>query len=94
MKYKFKEIVNELTTTGGEGYMSPFAFSKDKGKHSKQVMNHIRKVLQWDIVNKKVNEKQLTEELDLNDYKTIRRLIRSELSAIFFELFKKRKMWS
>jgi predicted transcriptional regulator len=35
----------------------------------------------------------VTEELDRNDEAEIREIIRKEVSAIFFDLFKKRKTW-
>jgi hypothetical protein len=38
----------------------------------------------WGFVN---------EEITNDDEKLIRELIRQEVSAIFFDLFKKRKMW-
>jgi hypothetical protein len=38
----------------------------------------------WGIIN---------EEITSEDEKKIREIIRTELSAIFFDLFKKRKMW-
>jgi hypothetical protein len=38
----------------------------------------------WGFVN---------EEITNQDEKLIRELIRQEVSAIFFDLFKKRKMW-
>jgi hypothetical protein len=38
----------------------------------------------WGFVN---------EEITNEDEKLIRELIRQEVSAIFFDLFKKRKMW-
>ena len=40
--------------------------------------------VKWGIVN---------EEITNEDEKKIRELIRQEVSAIFFDLFKKRKMW-
>ena len=38
----------------------------------------------WGIIN---------EEITSEDEKKIREIIRTELSAIFFDLFKKRKTW-
>lgn len=40
--------------------------------------------VKWGFVN---------EEITNEDEKKIRELIRQEVSAIFFDLFKKRKMW-
>ena len=35
----------------------------------------------------------LTEELTKQDYKEIKDLIRAELAAVFFDLFKKKAIW-
>jgi hypothetical protein len=35
----------------------------------------------------------INEEINENDEDKIRKIIRQEVSAIFFELFKKRKSW-
>jgi hypothetical protein len=40
--------------------------------------------VKWGIIN---------EEITNEDEKKIREIIRREVSAIFFDLFKKRKMW-
>lgn len=40
-----------------------------------------------------ISERQITEALDKNDYKDIRDLIRAEVAAIFFTLFKKKQIW-
>lgn len=50
----------------------------------------------YDIINEEiVNLKKgtINEELNERDEDKIRKLIRQEVSAIFFELFKKRKTW-
>lgn len=50
----------------------------------------------YDIINEEiVNFKKgtINEELNERDEDKIRKLIRQEVSAIFFELFKKRKSW-
>ena len=53
-----------------------------------------------DIINEEirdfkygVNHFLVKEELDESDKDTIRKIIRQEVSAIFFDLFKKRKSW-
>jgi len=50
----------------------------------------------YDIINEEiVNVKKgtINEELNESDRDLIRKIIRQEVSAIFFELFKKRKTW-
>jgi len=50
----------------------------------------------YDIINEEIQNVKLdriTEEITNEDEKLIRELIRQEVSAIFFDLFKKRKMW-
>ena len=53
-----------------------------------------------DIINEEirdfkygVNHFLVKEELDESDKDVIRKIIRQEVSAIFFDLFKKRKSW-
>ena len=53
----------------------------------KELLNIIDEEIQhvkWGFVN---------EEITNEDEKKIREIIRNEISAIFFDLFKKRKMW-
>jgi|TARA_R110002124_G_scaffold189366_2_gene356583 hypothetical protein len=40
-----------------------------------------------------VNHSLVTEEFNESDKDLIRKIIRQEVSAIFFDLFKKRKSW-
>ena len=50
----------------------------------------------YDIINEEIQNVKLDrigEEITNEDEKLIRELIRQEVSAIFFDLFKKRKMW-
>lgn len=53
-----------------------------------------------DIINEEidnvkygVNTFLVSEQIDDSDEREIRKIIRQEVSAIFFELFKKRKTW-
>jgi hypothetical protein len=50
----------------------------------------------YDIINEEivnVKKGKINEEITNDDEKLIRELIRQEVSAIFFDLFKKRRMW-
>ena len=38
-------------------------------------------------------EKRLNEALDKKDYQEIKDIVRSEVAAIMFDLFKKRQIW-
>ncbi len=53
-----------------------------------------------DIINEEISDAKfgvnhflVTEELKESDKDIIRKIIRQEVSAIFFDLFKKRKTW-
>ena len=53
-----------------------------------------------DIINQEISDAKfgvnhflVTEELKESDKDEIRKIIRQEVSAIFFDLFKKRKSW-
>ena len=48
-------------------------------------------IIDDEIQNVKLD--RISEEITNEDEKLIRELIRQEVSAIFFDLFKKRKMW-
>jgi len=54
----------------------------------------------YDIINEEISDAKhgvnhflVTEELNESDKDLIRKIIRQEVSAIFFDLFKKRKTW-
>ena len=54
----------------------------------------------YDIINEEISDAKfgvnrflVTEELNESDKDLIRKIIRQEVSAIFFDLFKKRKSW-
>jgi len=49
-----------------------------------EIINEEITNVKWGIIN---------EEITSEDEKKIRDIIRTEVSAIFFDLFKKRKMW-
>ena len=48
-------------------------------------------IIDDEIQNVKLD--RISEEITNEDEKLIRDIIRQEVSAIFFDLFKKRKMW-
>ena len=45
------------------------------------------------IVSKVDSKHLLNEELTKEDYQEIKDLIRAELAAVFFDLFKKKQIW-
>ena len=55
--------------------------------------SQIIKIINEEIENVKWGKTQLNEELEPKDIREIRAIIRKEVSAIFFDLFKKRKSW-
>lgn len=61
-------------------YMKNKMTKKELLKIIDEEIQHVK----WGFVN---------EEITNEDEKIIRELIRQEVSAIFFDLFKKRKMW-
>ena len=50
----------------------------------------LKQIIEEEIINTKWG---INEELSESDEDRIRKIIRQEVSAIFFELFKKRKTW-
>ena len=59
--------------------------------------NNMKKQRVKEILNEEIENvkwgRNLNEELDNKDERIIRAIIRKEVSAIFFDLFKKRKTW-
>ena len=53
----------------------------------------IYKIIEEEIENVKWGKNSLNEEIEPQDIAKLRSIIRAEVSAIFFELFKKRKTW-
>ena len=84
--------IDEATTTGDvAGYGTPFAFS-DGGKKSKKKKKDIStNSTGYEIVE---NVNLIKEELSVSDVNNIRDIIRTELAKVFFDLFKKRSVWT
>jgi len=55
--------------------------------------SRINEIIQEEITNVKWGRTPLNELNEPLDEREIRKIIRKEVSAIFFELFKKRKSW-
>lgn len=53
----------------------------------------ILEIIHEEINNIKWGSENLNEEIEVKDIRIIRSIIRKEVSAIFFDLFKKRKSW-
>lgn len=53
----------------------------------------IIKIIHEEIEKVKWGRENLNEEIEAKDIRLMRTIIRKEVSAIFFELFKKRKSW-
>ena len=53
-------------------------------------LKELKQIIEEEIINTKW---RINEELSESDEDRIRKIIRQEVSAIFFELFKKRKSW-
>lgn len=56
----------------------------------------LKEIVKEEIKNIIVEEtlsRLIVEKLDVDDYKEIKDLIRAEVAAIMFDLFKKKSMW-
>ena len=102
-KSELQEIIRELieqeldetsvtgAIDGGAGPpKTPFAFSskrkKDKKKKKKNATNSNRYTI--------VDPDELNEEISDKDLKRLGKIIRFEVALIFFELFKKKALWT
>lgn len=54
--------------------------------------SRIQEIIREEIENA-IQEQQLNEALSASDYKEIKDIIRAEVAAIMFDLFKKRQVW-
>ena len=63
----------------------------EEKKNHKMTKKELYNIIDDEIQNVKLD--RISEEITNEDEKLIRELIRQEVSAIFFDLFKKRKMW-
>ena len=66
------------------GMLKMYLKNKMTKKEVLEIIDEEIQHVKWGIIN---------EEITNEDEKIIRELIRQEVSAIFFDLFKKRKMW-
>jgi len=83
MKEK-EDDLEEITTTGDvDGYSTPHAFSDDEEKKKKKMKTALDAV-GYEFVN---------EELESNDVKLIRKLIRDEVASIIRDIWIKRTSW-
>ena len=55
--------------------------------------SRVKEIIKEEIINVKWGRASLNEVNEPLDEREIRRIIRKEVSAIFFELFKKRRTW-
>jgi len=65
----------------------------EKIRKKRMKRNIIQRIIDEEIENVKWGKTQLNEELEASDIRELRAIVRKEVSAIFFELFKKRKTW-
>ena len=74
--------IDEITTTlATPGYQTPYAFAKnDFKKRNKKSL-------------KSIGYTMVKEELDMNDIKLLKILIRDEIAEIFKTLYQKRGSW-
>ncbi len=45
------------------------------------------------IIREEIEKQQLSESLSKADYELLKTLIRSEIAAVMFDLFKKKSVW-
>ena len=77
-----EELEEASTSANVPGYLTPYAFSDDD-----------------DDEKRKKNAKQagyelFKEEIEAKDYKTIAQIVRMELASIYYDLYKKKSIWT
>ena len=79
-----EEDLDEMTVTGNvDGYMTPFAFTGNKGKKKKK-----------QISTNSTGYEMLGESLDNKDLEIIKKLIRSIVGDIIRDIWLKRSAWN
>ena len=79
-----EEDLDEMTVTGNvDGYMTPFAFTGNKGKKKKK-----------QISTNSTGYEMLGESLDNKDLEIIKKLIRSIVGDIIRDIWLKRATWN
>ncbi len=77
------EDLEEVTTTGNvDGYSTPFAFSSKKDEKKKK--KKLTKSTGYSVVK---------EELDNNDIKLIKKIIRDVIGDVYRDIWLKRNTW-
>lgn len=93
-----EELEEASTTAGIPGYQTPYAFSKKnkKGKRKKG------KVAKGKVEVGAGGHKKpdvfgytlVSEEIEAKDYKLLAQIIRMELASIYYDLYKKKSIWT
>ena len=80
-----EEELDEITTTGDvEGYESPFAFTGNSSKSKKKKKK---------ISTNSTGYKVVSEELEKEDLKIIKRMIRNVIGDVLRDIWIKRNAW-
>lgn len=79
-----EELEEASTSANVPGYLTPYAFSDGTKEYKKK---------------RKKNAKQagyqlFKEEIEAKDYKTIAQIVRMELASIYYDLYKKKSIWT
>ena len=91
---ELQEIIRELiqqeldeTSFTGDvaGYNTPYAFTGGKKKNKKKKKKTATNSTGYEIVNEEITDKDLRKISDI---------IRMEVALIFFDLFKKKALWT
>ena len=95
---KLKEIyLNEMTTSSATpGYMSPKAFTgKNVDRKNDPQLKKWMKIFGWEFA-KKTHKYfvPIHESLEPQDYLKLKNFIRNEIAGLFYDLWRKRKMFT
>lgn len=81
-----QQELDETSFTGNvAGYDTPFAFSGGKKKDKKKKKKNSTNSTGYEVVNEEITDKDLRKISDI---------IRMEVALIFFDLFKKKALWT
>ena len=79
-----EELEEASTSANVPGYLPPYAFSDGTTEYKKKRKQSATQA----------GYELFKEEIEAKDYKTIAQIVRMELASIYYDLYKKKSIWT
>ena len=93
-----EELEEASTSVGVPGYQTPYAFSKKKKKGKRKKGKVMKGKVEVGAGGHKKPDvfgyTLVSEEIEAKDYKLLAQIIRMELASIYYDLYKKKSIWT